>query len=102
MRNVSSKQAAINRSYKILKDCYLEAHPGCEFWLDCDTGEVVKPESGNSIMCNRRFRTTVHHKMGRGIHTLEVEYFMSACQPHHDWAEHNKKKARNLGYILYR
>ena len=84
LKRVSTKQAAINRSYRILRQAYLEANPrceleGCGMWHE---------------------RNTVHHIKGRGKHTLDVTTFMTVCPADHYWIHFvNPKKARALGYL---
>jgi hypothetical protein len=43
--------------------------------------------------------TEIHHKKGRGVHTNDVESFMSICRTCHEWVHLNPKYAKALGYL---
>jgi hypothetical protein len=84
IKRVSTKQAAINRKYALLRLAYLGSYPACEF-EGC--GMIL---DGN----------TVHHIKGRGKHTLDVTTFMTVCPADHYWIHFvNPKKARAMGYL---
>jgi hypothetical protein len=99
MRQVSNKQASKNRLYVKLKREHFRKHPGCQFRYNED-GTLGHFDEKTLLACGDP-NSTLHHRMGRGKYTCVPEWFMSACIPHHDWAERNKKRARELGYILY-
>jgi hypothetical protein len=82
-RPLTKKQAAINRSYRLLRASYLEAHPACQ----------VRD-------CSETYGVTVHHIKGRGRHTLDVATFMTVCPRCHHWIHFvSPKKAREVGYL---
>lgn len=49
-----------------------------------------------------RHTTDVHHKKGRGIHLLRVEYFLPVCRNCHDYIELNPDEALLKGFSLLR
>lgn len=94
MRFISKEyQARWNNYYKNVKPKWLKEHPYCQFEYDID---------GEKIPCAQVFAVTPHHKMGRGKYIDREEFLMTVCPIHHAWIEANKKKARELGYILYK
>jgi hypothetical protein len=94
LRSVSRKQAAINRSFALLKKSYLQAHPVCQFeYNDVDGfGEPATYE------CNKP-AVDVHHLAGRGKNTLDVSTFLAVCREHHDEIHNNPRAAKENGYL---
>jgi transposase InsO family protein len=85
LKRVSTKQAAINRSYKLLKAEYMKAHPECQVCGIWDIWHIPH---------------TVHHVKGRGKYTLDVSTFMTVCSACHYWIHFiNPKEARKEGYL---
>jgi hypothetical protein len=83
LRRVSPRQQKRLNSYYAAADIYMDEHPMCEV-----------------RMC-RHHADEIHHKMGRGIHIDNPDYFMSICRQCHRRVEDNKTWAREKGYILY-
>ena len=48
------------------------------------------------------FSTQVHHKKGRGIWLLIVQYWLAVCSNCHKFIENNPKEAKEKGYSLNR
>ncbi len=96
LKKVGRKQAAINRSYALLKKAYLDEHPYCE------VGRPVSEQDINierDVECGRP-ASTVHHIRGRGRHTLDVSTFLSVCALCHHWIHFvSPREARNRGYL---
>lgn len=83
IRPVSKRMARMNRQYMKLRKEYLEAHPVCE-------------------ACKCWKAEELHHKRGRGIYMLAVEFFMATCRLCHAKIELNRKWAYEMGYLLDR
>jgi len=75
-----------DRTYDKLATKYKNEHPMCEARLPCCTG----------------FTTDIHHKKGRGIWLLIVEFFLGVCRPCHDWIEENPEEAIRLNLSVSR
>jgi len=75
LRRVSKKRQAQLKEYGKLRKEYLEEHSKCE-------------------VCQSRNATEIHHKMGRGKHTNDVEYFVAICRTCHN----NVHFGTNQGY----
>lgn len=82
MRKFSLKQQRVNREYSKLRRQFLQDNPCC-------------------ARCGKRSEQ-VHHKAGRGIRTLWVEYWLAVCAPCHQWIELNDNKAIEMGYSIPR
>lgn len=86
LKRVSKKQAAINRSYALLKETYLQSHPECE---RCGLWNAL------GLLPH-----TVHHVRGRGKYTLDVSTFMTVCAACHHWIHFvDPARARKEGYL---
>lgn len=81
MRRVSQKQAKINAEYSRLRKDFLMEHPICE-------------------VCHSLPATQVHHKLRRGINTLNVASWLAVDHLCHAKIEENGKWAREQGYLL--
>ncbi len=96
LKKASKSYAKALETYrKHTKPMWLELHPRCEFI-------ILGEDSPMRWACGANYNVTVHHKMGRGKYLNDMRYFMTACPECHDWIESNKRKARELGYILYK
>jgi len=81
MRKVSKKQAEINMIYSKLGPEFLHLHDVCEF-----------------PGCNAPSEQ-IHHKLKRGINTLNVESLCALCAEHHAFVESHKNWARENGLM---
>lgn len=82
MKKVSTKQAKRLANYSVTKPIYMAAHPNCE-------------------RCGARSEH-LHHKMARGIHLDNPEFYCALCANCHEEVEANKNQARIDGWILYK
>jgi len=87
LAKMSPKMKILRRIYLRLKATFLERHPRCQFVTEGGT------------RC-RHASTDLHHKRGRGIWLLIIEFFMATCRYHHDWIHAHPNQARKLGYLI--
>lgn len=88
MKQVSSKQAKINRQYKKQRDAYLLEHQFCVMqWDENCQGEA----------------TQVDHKVGRGVRKdleLDEQYWQACCHYCHHKKTVNPEEAHERGLTL--
>ena len=78
---VSTKQAKLNRVYKVIRDQYMKMHPVCEARLP-----------GCSYHA-----TDLHHKQGRGEFLLDMRTYAALCRSCHQRTEMNPAMAKHIG-----
>jgi len=78
---MSKKRKEDSKEYYKLRNAYMKEHPVCE-------------------VCGGRDSQDLHHKHGRGIYYLTVEYFMAVCRYDHTKIHENPNWAREQGYLL--
>jgi hypothetical protein len=78
----SKKQAALDRSYSLLRTPFMLKHPNCQAALaGCQGGS-----------------TDVHHKKGRGPYLLMTNTWMAVCRTCHQWIETHPIEATEMGF----
>ena len=90
IKRESKGHRSLRMRYEREKEKWIKEHPFCQFSVMED------------LQCGVTYPVTLHHKMGRGKYLADSRYFMTACLNHHAWIEAHKKRARELGYILYK
>ena len=81
LKRVSTKQANKLRTYRLLRDSYMEANPMCEY-----------------PGCNSPAQD-LHHKAKRGANLCNAETFCALCRDHHNWCHQHPAEARTLGLL---
>lgn len=84
---ISKKRQKDQKIYKDLMEDYMKQHPYCERCLK--NGKFVRS-------------TENHHKKGRGIYYLVVEYFCALCSPCHVLMKTQAKQMMREGWIIDR
>lgn len=93
LRPVSRKQARRLKEYALRRRLFLMAHPFCEI------GPILQAH-GIRVRCLGK-STNVHHAARRGIHLLDEDTWMAACDGEcHNFVEIHPDIARKLRIIL--
>jgi len=81
IRQVSSKQAKLNRAYLVIRNEYMKAHKVCEARLPGCTYNA----------------TECHHSKGRGEFMLDQTSYKALCHACHVYIELHPKEAKIIG-----
>ena len=84
MKKMSKKMSKATRSYSKLRKTFLLNNPMCHV---------------RSTDCTLQ-TTDVHHKLGRGMHHLDVITWLPVCRSCHDWIHNNPIDAKELGFLI--
>lgn len=82
IKKKSVKQSKKDREYSKVRNEWIVFHPYC-------------------ARCSKE-STDVHHKKGRGIYLMAVEYWVAVCRECHTWIENNPNEAKSLGFSINR
>ena len=109
IRRVSKKRARDMKTYSLLGDAFLKAHPLCQIWIKrngynetelLELYDQCDPEAdfywdGKLVPKS----TEKHHSAGRGKNYLNVDTWIAASRDQHFWVHANPSAARRLGLL---